>query len=132
MKKRITKKCRKHGNTLHYLEGKNYYRCKECKRERTRKYRKTTKQKLVDLFGGSCQICGYNKCTEALQFHHIRHEDKEFGLNRTEYSRSFNSLVEEAKKCALLCANCHAEVHAEIIKLVDFSVGYSSGRRGRS
>jgi hypothetical protein len=127
VKKRITKTCKKHGDTLHILESKNYYRCKECKRSRRQAHRKKTKKDLVELFGGACQVCGYNNCHEALQFHHLDHTTKSFGLNRTEYSRAYSVLVDEAKKCALLCANCHAEVHAGELKLKDFKVGYSSG-----
>ncbi|MEY4334993.1 MAG: phage FelixO1, partial [Bacteroidota bacterium] len=33
-------------------------------------WRKRTKQKLVEHKGGCCEICGYNKCIEALEFHH--------------------------------------------------------------
>lgn len=73
--------------------------------------RRRNKEKLVELFGGKCTRCGYNKCIGALQFHH-KDDDKSFGIAEKGRTPSFDSLVEEAKKCILICANCHAELHA--------------------
>ena len=67
------------------------------------------KKKLVKLFGGKCIKCGYNKCIQALHFHHRNPEEKEFSIART--GKSFEACVKEAKKCDLLCANCHAQAH---------------------
>lgn len=36
-----------------------------------KEYRKRIKQELVNYKGGKCQICGYNRCNEALEFHHL-------------------------------------------------------------
>lgn len=72
--------------------------------------RKTFKLILVQEFGGKCCICGYSKSVQALQFHHLDSEKKEFGLSAAS-NRSLNALREEAKKCILLCANCHIELH---------------------
>lgn len=44
------------------------------------KRRKKIKQMAVELKGGKCQICGYNKYVGALDFHHIDETTKEFGL----------------------------------------------------
>lgn len=71
-------------------------------------WRRRAKQKLVEMFGGKCSKCGYNKCLAALSFHHLR--DKKFGLSLSNIT-NFKRLVEEAKKCVLLCANCHMEEH---------------------
>lgn len=38
------------------------------------------KFKLIEQFGGGCQLCGYNKNISALEFHHINPESKEFSL----------------------------------------------------
>jgi hypothetical protein len=72
--------------------------------------RRSNKRKLVEYFGGKCIWCGYNKSYSALQFHHINN-DKEFGIAYAGITKSFDKLIEEAKKCVLICANCHAEEH---------------------
>jgi hypothetical protein len=70
------------------------------------------KEKLVSLSGDCCQSCGYNKNYAALQFHHIDPKQKLFAINGTTTTTvSWEKLVKETKKCLLLCANCHAEIH---------------------
>ena len=61
--------------------------------------------------GGKCQICGYNKSIRALTFHHLDPTKKDFGLSDRGLTRSWDKTLKEIDKCALLCANCHAEVH---------------------
>ena len=67
--------------------------------------------------GGKCFLCGYNKCSRALEFHHINMSEKEFTFS--EHSKSFINELEELKKCTLLCANCHREVHEGFYSDVD-------------
>lgn len=75
-------------------------------------WRKRTKSKMVAAMGGKCQICGYDKCDEALEFHHINPEEKEYSFAKLRSRpRSVEVLKEELKKCILLCSNCHKEVH---------------------
>ncbi len=74
-----------------------------------KKWRKENRNKLVEYKGGKCVKCGYNKCKEALDFHHLDPTKKEFGLCNTVLS--FNKLKIEADKCVLLCSNCHREFH---------------------
>lgn len=72
--------------------------------------RKNAKKRLVEDCGGACWSCGYNKFVGALQFHHPNN-DKEFGLGDSGITRSYEKQLAEARKCMLLCANCHAEEH---------------------
>lgn len=68
--------------------------------------------KLIDLSGGSCNVCGYNKNISALSFHHIDPSQKSFQLDLRRCSNNrWDKLVEEMHKCKLLCLNCHAEEH---------------------
>ena len=69
------------------------------------------KQILIDMLGGKCKACGYNKSTSALCFHHRDPEQKSFPLSKREMVFSLDRLKKEAEKCDLLCLNCHAEEH---------------------
>jgi len=60
------------------------------------------KQALVFHFGHKCRICGYDKIVEA---HHI--------IPTSEGGST------SLKNGILLCPNCHAEVHAELLDLTE-------------
>jgi hypothetical protein len=77
---------------------------------RQRKWRRETKQLLVEQKGGKCSKCGYDKCIAALDFHHPDGEEK---LDRSLLMniRSLDKVLKDAKPLVLLCANCHREEH---------------------
>ena len=66
---------------------------------------------LIALKGGKCALCGYSKCKDAMDFHHIDPRTKSFQIG-TGLTRKWIDLVTEAGKCILLCSNCHREVHS--------------------
>jgi transposase len=115
--KRAIFSCRRHGETTFVLEGRGYYRCAACRVERVTKRRRVVKQKLVMEAGGRCLVCGYARSHQGLQFHHLDPAAKEFHLGRGGITRSLEKSRAEARKCVLLCANCHAEVEAGLIEL---------------
>ena len=78
-------------------------------------WRKRKKIELVEYKGGKCEICGYNKSVNALQFHHKNPNDKDFTVSGK--SLSFEKLKKEVDKCVLVCANCHAEIHEGLTQL---------------
>jgi 5-methylcytosine-specific restriction endonuclease McrA len=78
-------------------------------------WRKRTKLKLIEYKGGKCEICGYDKCTRALEFHHKNPKEKDFQISGK--SLSFDKLKVEVDKCMLVCSNCHCEIHDELIKV---------------
>lgn len=87
-------------------------------KEAVKQWRKSTKERIVQSMGGKCQICGYDKCDDALELHHINPEEKEFGLGAIRANPiSWKRITEELRKCILVCSNCHREVHADITKL---------------
>lgn len=88
--------------------------------ERVMRWRKNAKRKLIEAFGGGCGICGYNKCYEALEFHHLDPSQKETQWSKINGSiRGWEYIVYEMSKCVMLCSNCHKEVHAGIAFVVE-------------
>lgn len=75
--------------------------------------RKLAKQWALDYKGNKCEICGYNKCNEALDFHHLDSTKKEFSLSDRNLSLDWPQIKNEIDKCILICANCHREIHAQ-------------------
>jgi hypothetical protein len=70
------------------------------------------KEALVAEAGGACVLCGYSRYLGALEFHHLDPSAKRFAIAGRGFTRSFADARDEAKKCVLLCGNCHAEVEA--------------------
>jgi 5-methylcytosine-specific restriction endonuclease McrA len=64
----------------------------------------------VEYLGGCCSACGYDKCLNALEFHHINPDEKEFSISKSS-SLTLDAIKSELDKCVLLCSNCHREVH---------------------
>jgi 5-methylcytosine-specific restriction endonuclease McrA len=108
----IFRKCGTHGVTAFILEGRGYYRCKECSTQRVMDWRRRAKLKLIAEAGGACVICGYDRSPRALHFHHVDPASKAFALGQRGLTRGIEKLRVEAAKCVLLCSNCHAEVEA--------------------
>ncbi len=104
--------CRYHGLVEFCLEGRGAYRCSACRKEAVAKRRRRVKEILVQEAGGACAICGYDAWIGALQFHHRDPVDKEFEISGAGITRSLGRARVEARKCVLLCSNCHAEVEA--------------------
>jgi transposase len=109
--------CRRHGRAVFRLEGRGYYRCTRCRMERVSEWRRRTKRRLIAEAGGACILCGYDRCAGALHFHHLDPQTKSLALSREGVTRSLAEARAEAAKCVLLCANCHAEVEADIAQL---------------
>ena len=104
--------CPHHGRTVFWLEGRGSYRCKRCRAESVVRHRQKVKALLVAEAGGCCVLCGYNRNVRVLQFHHRDPSSKRLGLSGHGVAYSIDTLRAEARKCVLLCANCHAEVEA--------------------
>jgi hypothetical protein len=70
---------------------------------------------LVEEAGGSCVVCGYDRCVINLTFHHVDPSTKSFSMSMRT-GKSLAAFREEAKKCILVCANCHGEIEAGMIE----------------
>lgn len=75
-------------------------------------FRRRVKEKLIEYKGGCCERCGYSKCSDALEFHHVDPSEKEFSVSGK--SISFEKMKKEVDKCILVCSNCHREIHFEL------------------
>ena len=76
------------------------------------------KKDLISIFSSRCCICGFSEFQEALEFHHVNPESKSFSLtNSNATTKSLEKQLEEAKKCVLVCANCHRGIHAGYLKI---------------
>lgn len=81
-------------------------------------WRIRTKARIIESMGGRCNICGYNKCNGALELHHIDPHEKELSFGGIRANpKAWDKIVEELKKCVLLCANCHREVEMGVTAL---------------
>lgn len=94
------------------VEGRGYYRCRQCRIDQIASHRRRLKEILVAESGGCCRICGYNRCVAALAFHHVDPLTKRLGISAGGLTLSAAAVRAEAAKCILLCANCHAEVES--------------------
>ena len=95
--------------------------CYECSpyglsvTERKTFVRKMMKKEAVSLFGGQCTVCGYSKSQRALEFHHVDPSKKEYQINFAKHG--WSKSLKELRKCALVCGNCHSEIHDDLIDL---------------
>jgi DNA-binding CsgD family transcriptional regulator len=99
------------------LEAAGPDRARSARARAVVRRRRKVKAILVADAGGSCERCGYDSSPAALQFHHRDPAEKAFGLAESGVARSLERCREEARKCALLCANCHAEAEVAGAKL---------------
>lgn len=62
--------------------------CYECspanvaRSEQITSLRRAMKKEMIKQRGGKCERCGYDKCIDALHFHHTKEEEKKFGLSK--------------------------------------------------
>jgi hypothetical protein len=108
--------CANHGFVPHVRGSDGYLRCRSCRSAGVIRRRARVRAILIEEAGGRCAACGYSAHHAALQFHHLDPTSKAFTL-RDGDTRSLERMREEARKCVLLCANCHAQVEAGAVDL---------------
>lgn len=129
--KKVCTKCKKNKPLEDYYKNSKQSKCKSChnaankkyraehkqerfnyERKRTKEHRKAWMLILKEIYGKiACVRCGYSKCFAALDFHHRKPETKKFDISPTLKRRVTAEKIKEIKKCDLLCANCHRELH---------------------
>lgn len=80
---------------------------------RSRTSRQALRKKWDDFKATlKCINCGYNH-PAALDFHHVIMTPNNEKVHRLLANRSYGRVMEEIKKCVVLCANCHRIHHHE-------------------
>ena len=99
--------CNKEYGKEHYRNNKEYYyeRNKKARIE-LRKWYSEYKSNL------QCKICGETH-PACIDFHHKDIFTKKFDISRSLPIGSKKRILEEMKKCDVLCANCHRKLHYE-------------------
>ena len=110
-------------------DGKQY-RCKQCfsdcmrkiyRRNPDRKKQQTTtlQERISQELNQIKQNSGCKYCKETtpicLDFHHKDAALKDENVSYWVHSKSRDKAIEEAKKCIVVCANCHRKIHARIL-----------------
>jgi len=70
---------------------------------------------MIESMGGKCSCCGYNKYDGALEFHHVLPKEKDFRFCQIRSNcTAWAKIIQELRKCILICSNCHKEIHAKV------------------
>ena len=91
--------------------------CYDCMPEGTQLRRGDFLAKIKLKRGGKCERCGYDRCIKALEFHHLDPTQKDFTISNDHFK--LKDAIEESKKCILVCANCHRELHDNLWSVED-------------
>ncbi len=92
-------------------------RCKTCHNQDVGARFRSRRRWALSLFGNKCSRCGYDRCVDALHFHHLDSAKKDPNF-RSMRSWSKERIKKEVENCIVLCANCHAEEHSVSTSLV--------------
>lgn len=126
--------CQRHGKTEFALYGEHgprpRWRCKRCVGEAVTRRLQKVKRMLVAEAGGCCAVCGYERCIINLHFHHVDPAAKSFAMSMA-MGKSIATFRAEAKKCVLVCANCHGEIEAGVIPSPPPGAKFSASTTGR-
>lgn len=85
-----------------------YLRNKALTYERTKRSRQTKRDKINQIKESSpCSDCGLFFPYFVMDFDHRNSEEKDSEVSRMFRGSSWSKIMEEIKKCDLVCANCH-------------------------
>ena len=91
-------------------------------------FRKRIKTALVEAFGGFCQLCGKSYPQSVYEFHHLNPDEKKFGLSVSSTTRAKADYALEAKKCIMVCANCHRLIEYENADISNIICGFDEDK----
>jgi hypothetical protein len=97
------------------LAKSRYYANAEAERDRVQKRKDELTERFQEYKTGL--KCQNPKCHESdpccLEFHHLNPNTKDFDLaSAARQGYSWDRLMKEVDKCAVLCSNCHRKLHS--------------------
>ena len=105
------KECNKQYQKEHYKKNKERYKNKA--REWEKKYKKDTYKALLEHTKSGCSYCE-EKDFRCLQFNHIVREEKTESISKMiTDGKNKNLILEELKKCEVVCCNCHFKITSD-------------------
>ena len=69
---------------------------------------------MMETTGCRCQICEERFPIDVLDVHHIDPAEKKFSINLARFRCMTEVVLDELKKCAILCCNCHRLEHVAL------------------
>ena len=96
--------------------------------EHIKTWRRNHKKRLVEAFGGLCAICKVMDDPTIYDFHHLDPAEKDFTLSTK--IMGWDKAAEEAKKCVMLCGNCHRKFHSSLVAIPDDAPRFDESRVG--
>lgn len=119
-KPRVCLKCKKEFFPIKNANNRKY--CYDCVPEIN--YSGNTIRRYLKIWGleykgNQCSICGYNKCKQALDFHHLDESQKDFTISNHSDRIDWPTLKKELDKCIVVCANCHREIHNDEFEFLE-------------
>ena len=86
-------------------------------KRKNRERKRQRKRAIIAAVGlePKCSKCGYDRSIAALDFHHTDPDSKKHNVSQIYGARikgrwNLDEAVAEARKCILICANCHREL----------------------
>lgn len=128
---KIEKEFNEFHNSKVKKDGKQPY-CKECLSKAVKKdYRENNRKEtfserakvrakqIRDLLEkirkhNGCVFCDESE-TCCLDFHHLDPSQKDQSISYLSHAKSKERMLNEMKKCVVVCSNCHRKVHAGIL-----------------
>ena len=110
-------RCNKCGETdPNKFYGHKRAMCGKCQNAYAMELGKAKRLRAITYLGAKCIECGYDKYTPSIDFHHRdpSTKDKDFQAMR---GWKWERILNEIKKCILLCKNCHAAYHSGLMEL---------------
>jgi hypothetical protein len=96
------RECQKVYRRKHYLKNKTKYLAK------ANKWRKSSRAKLAKLKTNQpCADCKKIYPPYVMDYHHRNNTKKEICIGHQVANIGWGRILEEIKKCDLICANCH-------------------------
>lgn len=95
------KECNKLYLKQHYKDNKQYYVNK------AQDYKRSVANKIKSIKNVPCADCDIKYPHYIMDFDHKF--DKSFNISGAEIYYSFSKILEEIKKCEIVCSNCHRE-----------------------